>query len=278
MNKPTLVVDTYAGLCNQKFDIQSSIAFATKHNYNFCFRYCSLRYDNLTSYYQVDFGHLFDRSVFQNISGHVEFKTIDLNDGPIWNSAGKRAVELIKSCNEIHEIAESHSFIILKQFWPIFNWNEVKSNYIQIKPSPHIYNKFLEIKENLPEKFNFLHFRYEHDFVNFFSKSNLITHFPHLHDILTADLFEDNTLPLYVAASNVQLIFSNLPSEKSKNIIFTDEKKIIEFNFEESAYLDFLVANFSEQVFGHSRSSFSVAINKQKRTSNYYDLTLNHNP
>jgi hypothetical protein len=123
-----------------------------------------------------------------------------------------------------------------------------------------------------------LHFRYEHDFVNFFSKSNTITHFPHLLDILTADLFEDNTLPLYVAASNVQLVLSNLPSGNSKNIIFTDEKKIIEFNFEESAYLDFLVANFSEQVFGHSRSSFSYAINKQKRTTNYYDLTLNHNP
>ena len=42
-------------------------------------------------------------------------------------------------------------------------------------------------------------------------------------------------------------------------------------NFEEQAFIDFLIGKDSYELYGHSKSSFSRVLNSSKQTNNYYD-------
>ena len=41
-------------------------------------------------------------------------------------------------------------------------------------------------------------------------------------------------------------------------------------NFEELAFIDFMIGKNAQQVIGHSKSSFSVILNSSHNTNNYY--------
>ena len=42
---------------------------------------------------------------------------------------------------------------------------------------------------------------------------------------------------------------------------------------EEQAFIDFLIGKHAEEVYGHSKSSFSWLLNASKNSNNYYDIT-----
>jgi hypothetical protein len=126
----------------------------------------------------------------------------------------------------------------------------------------------LKVIENLPKKFNFLHYRYEHDFVSHFIKKG--GKFPKLNSIIDTNLFKESNLPIYLATSSAAEIYQSLLTEK--NIFFMDETKLPSFNFEEAAFVDFMVGKMAQEVCGHSRSAFSNLLNQYKNTNNFYDI------
>ena len=54
-------------------------------------------------------------------------------------------------------------------------------------------------------------------------------------------------------------------------IIFTkNENELAGYNFEELAFVDFMFGLYSNEIYGHKNSSFSVMLNSLKGTDNYY--------
>ena len=87
------------------------------------------------------------------------------------------------------------------------------------------------------------------------------------------NLFKEPDLPIYLATSSAAKIYSSALSEKNKKIIFfKDEAELQSFNFEELAFIDFMIGTMASEVFGHSRSSFSYLANQHKNTKNFYDI------
>jgi hypothetical protein len=253
-------------------DIKTSVNFAVKYQYKFCFRNCSFRNADLTSWHKTSFIHLFDEENFEQITGYIPYDFADLKNQSIWNEKGEKVVNLIKSSKEINDHAKNYDFVVLYQFWGAFNWewNNLIINP-EIKPASKIYKKFLDITKTLPKKFNFLHYRFEHDFISHFTKKGAV--FPELNDVINLKLFKDGDLPIYLATSSAAKIYSSKLSEKNKKIIFfKDETELQSFNFEELAFIDFMIGMMANEVFGHSRSSFSYLVNQHKNTKNFYDI------
>jgi hypothetical protein len=276
--KVVLILDSYSGLCNQMMDIESLVGFAVKHQYRFCLRHCSFRNPDLVSWTPSEFGSLFDENQYHDLPGYLCWHKIRLNSGEVWNSDGRRLIELIKTSEELHKIAYEYNFLVIRQGWPVLGFPKTGFDLgLKIKPSKRILSKYKSIRDKLPQNYNFLHYRYEHDFTSHFSAENPENSFPILQKILDAKLFSDTDIPIYIAASSLATLpKSHLKGDirEQKNILFTDEKKIDDFNFEASAYLDFLIGEQAVEVFGHSRSSFSHRLNDIKKSKNYYDLQL----
>jgi len=278
LRKGVLVLDAYGGLCNQMMDIDSLVKYATQNSLRFAFQHCSLRDPSLTSWSSAPFDTLFDEENLQELPGYLSCHELLLKGGKTWNSEGKRLIQLIKNSKEVIELAMNYDCLFIKQGWPVLGFPEIGLDLTQrIKPSLHIQTEYAKLRLNLPEKYNFLHYRYEHDFISYFSAESPANTFPILQEILDANLFSNTGIPIYIAASGLaNLPKSHLKREitEHKNILFTNEKKIKDFNFEASAYLDFLIGEQAVEVFGHSRSSFSHRLNNLKNSSNYYDLSL----
>jgi ubiquinone/menaquinone biosynthesis C-methylase UbiE/GT2 family glycosyltransferase len=273
-----LILDSYSGLCNQMMDIESLVGFAVENQYRFCFRHSSSRNPDLVSWTPSEFGSLFDENQYHDMPGYLCWRKIRLKSGEVWNSDGRRLIELIKTSEELHKIAYEYNFLVIKQGWPVLGFPKTGFDLgLKIKPSKRILSKYKSIRDKLPQNYNFLHYRYEHDFTSHFSAENPENSFPILQKILDAKLFSDTDIPIYIAASGLATLpKSHLRGDirEQKNILFTDEKKIDDFNFEAAAYLDFLIGEQAVEVFGHSRSSFSHRLNNIKKSKNYYDLQL----
>jgi hypothetical protein len=261
-------------------DITASVAFALSNNLRFCFRSCSSRNPDLTSWSEQDFDYLFDESPFINFEGYLPFQEIKITGESIWNGDGKCCVEYGLSCSELVDISHQHSFVVVKQAWPIIDW-QANAKLISMIPYPlpseNVLQKYRNAVPSLPGKYNFLAYRYEHDFVNYFSKAFPGTRFPMLHDILSANLFVDLELPIYLACSRpTELSAPHLkaPIDSFLNLVFVDESLFVETNFEIGAYVDFLIGLESQEVLAHSRSAFGRTLNSMHKTSNYYDELL----
>jgi hypothetical protein len=59
-----------------------------------------------------------------------------------------------------------------------------------------------------------------------------------------------------------------------KNIIYKSAKITDGLNFEEAAFIDFMIGKEAAEVYGHHNSSFSVLLNFSNVTNNYYDLEM----
>jgi len=278
LRKGVLVLDAHGGLCNQMMDIDSLVKFATLNGFKFAFQHCSHRNQNLTSWKPAPFSMLFDEEYLQELPGYLSCCEILFKGRKTWNSERKRLVELIKNSDELINIAMNYDYLFIKQGWPVLGFPNIGVDLKQrIKPSQSILTKYKTLRLNLPEKYNFLHYRYEHDFISYYSAESPENTFPILQEILDANLFSNTDIPIYIAASGLDTLpKSHLKEDitQHKNILFTNEKKIDDFNFEASAYLDFLIGERAVEVFGHSKSSFSNRLNDIKDSRNFYDLRL----
>uniref|UniRef100_A0A6C0DJ33 Uncharacterized protein n=1 Tax=viral metagenome TaxID=1070528 RepID=A0A6C0DJ33_9ZZZZ len=276
-----IIIDVYGGLCNQFYDIITSVNFCIINNFKFTFRFCSFREDNLTSWHNERFEKLFDIKFLEKIenSKHlfVEYDSLNINEQNTNNYHGDPGLNLYSHnfLNEIQNI--NREFIVLKQFW----WGYIKNNgqivhdlHKDILPSQRLMNVYNAIKTNLNltnEEYNFIHYRYESDFINHFKINDM-------KDLKTIILllkpkFKNPNLKIYIAASNIKNLI-NLDDEQMRDIIITkDEDSLKEFNFEENAFIDYMIGLYSKEVFGHSKSAFSHMLNSLKNTpSNFYDL------
>ena len=138
--------------------------------------------------------------------------------------------------------------------------------YPLILPAPKVMNIYNDICASLElnkEEYNFLHYRYEHDFVI----GHQLTDIQTLGTIINKVAFKNDN-KIYVASSNIKSVLNTVNT--SKILIYKNEDALKALNFEELAFIDFMIGKNSIEVYGHPRSSFSAVLNILKGTNNYY--------
>lgn len=269
-----LIFDTYGGLCNQMYDIHYSINFCIIHNIHFSFRFSSFRNtSDLTRWYNVKFSQLFN-DAFIETPLYVRFQTLQLTEDNCHHlQEDVRAIEWLNKeralLPQLDRINKKH--IILKQFWSVCPPFHCEINfYEKIIPCSKLFSLFKTIRKDLPKKYNYIHYRYEDDFIEHFHIEN----HPKLSDLINTISFAQKYLKMYIACydiTNLPSKFIDKPIDKYKNVLY---KKDIysHLNFEEQAFIDFLIGKHSKEVYGHSKSSFSWLLNASKNSNNYYDI------
>ena len=267
-----LIFDTYGGLCNQMYDIQSAINFCLIYNIKFSFRNASLREKHdLTKWYDVPFNDLFNDS-FIETPLYIPFNSIHLNmNNTHMYNTNLRCIEWIDKeralLPQLYRIDKE--YIILKQFWAICpSLNEIINCYENVKPCKKIRQTFKDIKQTLPDHYNYIHYRYEDDFIQHFQ----ITNHPKLCDLIQTIDFTNHDLNIYVATYNITNIkreYLSKPITSFDNVIYK-KKELGHLNFEELAFIDFMIGKNANQVYGHNNSSFSVLLNAAHNSNNYY--------
>lgn len=265
-----IVFYTYGGLCNQCYDILYGINFCLANNLQFTFRYASFRNSNLTSWSYVNFDELFSTDFLQQFQNYTPISIHNITEENTFNYDGKQRTKYLPHNDNLYDYLQTINkpYIVLSHFHsygagkPIINGINIID---LLKPSNKIYNKYIEIKNKLfpnNENYNLIHYRYEHDFTNHF---HLIV--PPLNDIINSIHFKNTNIILYIASSNAHIISMNI-----MNVIYKDENELIDFNFEQKAYIDFLFGLNSVELYGAINSTFSVLLNRIKKTNNYYAL------
>lgn len=267
-----LIFDTYAGLCNQMYDIQAAINFCIINNIQFSFRFASLRKKNdLTQWYNIDFNQLFDDN-FIDTELYIPFHKLILTEENTYNfNDTRRCIEWLNRDRAIIPQLDriEKSYIVLKQFWSIYqNFKDIENFYPNLKPCKRLLDIYNSIMKSLPKKYNLIHYRYEDDFIRHFKIEN----HPKLCSLIETTQFKQKDLPIYIAAFDIANIPKNYLSKEIScfgNVIY---KKQIhrDLNFEELAFIDFMIGKNAQQVIGHSKSSFSVILNSSHNTNNYY--------
>jgi hypothetical protein len=277
-----LLFDTEGGLCNQILDIQSAIQFSVKHSFSFSFRYCSFRKSDVTSFIRKPFHLLFNPSFFQHFKNYIPFNSIqnDIQSQNTYNFQSKNSIKLFNDEDILLQFIKQNvslKYIILPQFFAVSNFTDHHHNYYhKIRPSPSILSIFFHLKKRiLPKEFNFIHYRFEHDFTKYFSITNVIS----IDSILKRTSFQKKNIPTYIACSNLtslsKTIYLTNPIESYPNLLYKDnyinEFHLEYLNFEEKAFIDFFIGLYSSEVIGHRKSSFSKLLNYYKGSSNYYN-------
>jgi hypothetical protein len=268
-----IIFDTNGGLCNQFYDIVNGINFCLTNNTQFTFRYCAFRNDNLTSWVGKPFEELFDITFLHNYNLYINYN--DINDKITKDNCynfndNLLAHKVFKEDDILDQLIKlNKDYVILKQFWSLYNFKNFIDNTIctHILPSNNIIKKYIEIKNNIlgDQPYNFIHYRYEKDFTDYF-KLNIES-----LDILIDNIkFKNNNLKIFIATSNIKNLL-DLNNCKYKNLIYKNDDMLLDLNFEQRAFIDYIFGLNSVECFGHSKSSFSVMINNIKKTNNYYN-------
>ena len=275
----TLIFDTYGGLCNQMYDIQAAINYCLAYNIPFSFRYASLRNpNNLYKWYDIPFEELFDASIFAQFPLYKHYSTLRCNATNTHHFNNHiRAVEWLDvnraTLPQLEHVQKQ--YIVLRQFWSIpCNVSEQYNMFSSITPCKKIRKIVKELLDkDLPPRYNLIHYRYEEDFNTHFKIENPLK----LHHILRHVTFKQTDLPIYIAANNVLSIPRELlspPVNELKNIIYKKGLHTEKLNYEEAAFVDFMIGKHAQQVYGHHNSSFSVLLNSSHVTNYYYDLEM----
>jgi hypothetical protein len=267
-----LIFDTYSGLCNQFYDIINGINFCLQNNIYFTFRYCSFRNNNLISWSEQPFTKLFDLKLFNKYTLYIKYDTIKdkLTNYNCYNLNDKKlSLHIFNSNNILDQLLNlNKEYIVLKQFWSLYNFKNIIDNTIHthIYPNKDIMIKYIEIKMKIikNEPYNFIHYRYEKDFTDHF-KISVDT----LDSLIENIKFLNNNLKIYIATSNIKNLL-DLNNPKYKNLIYKNDDTLMNFNYEQRAFIDYMFGINSVECYGHKKSSFSVMINNIKETKNYY--------
>lgn len=275
-----LIIDTYGGLCNQMMDIKSVISFCSKYNLEFTFRHASLRKTSLITWFDINFSELFDTDFFIGNKSYISYDKIfeNINEDNTFNYKKNFAINIFEKTNNdqlfVKLLAINKEYIIFRQFWALFNWNENFSMenliFLPNKKIMNIYIEYKNIIKLVSNNYNVIHFRYENDFRQYFNidESELI-----LEEIYKKIKFK-NDYPIYIASdtsnmNNDTLIYINYKF-LTKDMFLNENYPNL--NYEEKAFIDFMISLNACEVYGHSKSSFSVTLNTIKNSSNYYNL------
>ena len=265
-----LIFDTNGGLCNQFYDIINGINFCLKHNIHFTFRYCAFRNNNLTTWFQAPFEKLFDITFLTKYNLYINYDDIKdkITNNNCYNFNNRLlSYKVFKEDNILDQLTLlNKEYVVLCQFWSLYKFKNIIDNTIPnyILPSNNIMEKYMEIKNTIigDQPYNFIHYRYEIDFTNHF-RVNITS----LETLIDNIKFKNNNLKIFIATSNINKI---LNCSKYSNIIYKNDKMLVDLNFEERAFIDYMFGLNSVECYGHSKSSFSIMINDLKQTKNYY--------
>ena len=277
LSEKIIIFDTFCGLCNQFVDIHKGINFCLKNNIKFTFRYASFRKDDLVLWYNVDFDRLFDKSFLKQFDLYVDIHTLDLNCNNTLNyDSSLHAPSMLDSKQDIlSQINNMNTkYIVLRGIFSLLeDIPIVKNIYPEIVPSPEIMRIYINIKNELSltnKKYNFIHYRYEHDYISY----HKITDLPSLGYIINNIKFKNSNNPIYIASTNIPMLLKDvkMPEIDNKSILYKDEniEEINRLNFEQRGFIDFMFGKNSDELYGHIKSSFSNILNELKGTKNYY--------
>ena len=261
-------------------DIKSVISFCSKYNIEFTFRNASLRKTSLIAWFDITFSELFDTDFLIGNKLYISYDklTKNINNKNTFNYKNDYSINIFEKTNNdqlyLKLLAINKEYIILRQFWPLFNWDEnfimEKIIFLPSKKIMNIYNEYKNIINLVNNSYNVIHYRYENDFKQYFNidESELI-----LEKIYKKIKFR-NDYPIYIATdtNNMNkdtLIFINYKF-LTKDIFLNENYPNL--NYEEKAFIDFMISLNSCEVYGHNKSSFSVTLNTIKNSSNYYNL------
>jgi len=275
----TIIFDTYSGLCNQMYDIHSGVNFCITYNIPFTFRFASFRSStDLCKWFNVEFTELFDTDFLSEIDLYKPYDTLDCNIKNTYNyNNDYRSIEWIDTERAIFPQLDriQKRYIVLRQFWSIpCNITDSIFIYPILTPCEKLMRIFKRITQSLPPKYNLIHYRYEDDFNTHFKIVNPLK----LCDIISHVKFKDENIPTYIAANNVHKIPKSLlpvPIDTMENIIYKSKDMVDKLNFEEAAFVDYMIGKNAVEFYGHHNSSFSTLINSSHCTNNYYDLEMN---
>jgi len=265
-----LIFDTKSGLTNQFYDIMNGINFCLKYNVLFTFRYCSFRNDNLNSWTNQPFEKLFDLSLLNEYKLYINYYDIKdkLTNDNCFNLNGSQLANIIFKDDDILNqlINLNKNYVVLAKFWSLYKFRDFVDHTIhtRILPSKQLMDVFKNTGINIP--YNFIHYRYEKDFTDYFK-----VEIESLDNLIEKIKFKNNELKIYIATHNIKNLL-DLNDNKYKNILYKDDDSLSYLNFEERAFIDYMIGLNSVECYGHNKSSFSVMINNIKKTKNYYNL------
>jgi len=272
-----LIFDAHGGLCNQFYDINCGINFCLINNIKFSFRYCSLRNDNLISWTYEPFEKLFCTDFLNKYKSlYIPIENITLTEDNTYNYENTvNSIKLISKTDDI--LAKLISFnkehIILRQFYSTYMLRKIIDNVFNvIVPSKRLLNKYEEIKNNLlqvGEQYNFIHYRYESDFTRYFKLYNIET----LSELIKRikSRFKNPDLKIYIATTNIQNLIDLNDADIKNTILTKNEDELNDYNFEEKAFIDYIIGLNAAEIFGHKLSAFSCMINNIKGTRNFFN-------
>ena len=150
---------------------------------------------------------------------YINYHTIKVNitNDNCYNLNGDQlAHQIFKKDNILEQIITlNKKYIVLTQFCSIYMFKDIIDNniHLRILPSKYLMDKYIEIKHTLiHDEYNFIHYRYEHDFTNYFKITiNSLNYYIH------KNMFKNNKLKIYIATSDIKRlidlkdpIYSNL--------------------------------------------------------------------
>jgi hypothetical protein len=273
-----LIFDTYGGLCNQIYDINCGINFCLINNIKFSFRYCSFRNDNLVSWQNEPFSKLFCTEFLNKYQTlYIDFKEITLTKENTYNYDNTlKSNKLINSDDDIliQLISFNKEYVILQQFFATYKFRKIIESIDNfIIPSKRLLDKYMEIKNNkllIDKQYNFIHYRYESDFTGHFKLNNVEP----LQDLIERlkTKFKNPSLKIYIATTNIETLIDLNDIDVKNSIVTKNEDELTEYNFEEKAFIDYMIGKNALEVYGHKLSSFSCMLNNLKKTRNYYNI------
>lgn len=247
-----VVLDTYAGLCNQMGDIDDGINFCLYYNLTFTVRNAAFRNPDLSSWYPVSFTKLFDDSFLVDIPGYVNYSSIShlMTEENTVNFDGQVSAHHLfnKSMPLVPQMkAFKKTFVVLTQCFMVCR-SPVRSKnfYHVIGPSTVLLNEYRHIRNHLlvpNEDYNFLHYRYEPDFVDHFKVS-----MKSLETVIKSAQYHDGHLKLYVATTDIHRLID--VSLFNGSVVFKNESSLTHLNFEQKAMIDFLFGIHAKEVVG----------------------------
>jgi hypothetical protein len=272
-----VIFDTFGGLCNQFYDIICGINFCLINNIRFSFRYCSFRNNNLVSWRNEPFEKLFCTDFLKKYQTlYIPIGDILLTKENTYNYENTlNSIELINNEDDTLTklISFNKEYVILRQFFCTYKFKKIIDNVNNyIMPSKRLFDKYVEIKNKLlrvGEQYNFIHYRYEHDFTRYFNLTKVETLLDLIDRLKTG--FKNPSLKIYIATTNIQNLIDLNDIDVKKTVITKDEGELTEYNFEEKAFIDYMIGKNAVEVYGHKLSSFSCMLNHLKKTNNYYN-------
>jgi len=127
-----------------------------------------------------------------------------------------------------------------------------------------IYQKIRNDLSLTNKKYNFIHYRYEHDYISYHKIKNL----PSLEYLINNIKFKNTNNNMYIASTNIPTLLKDVKVNKS--ILYKNEDDVNELNFEQSGFIDFMFGKYADELYGHPKSSFSIILNELKNSNNYY--------